>query len=115
MNLLIWIVVALAVAAARPAAAQQAPAANSCLVCHGADADTRIAAPAKLFSGADIHRESGFACVNCHGGDPAAEDKARAHDVAKRFKGKPAGQAIVETCAGCHSDAAEMRKFAPRQ
>ena len=35
---------------------------------------------------------TGFACVDCHGGDPAAGDKARAHDAgAAGFKGKPAG------------------------
>ena len=106
---------ALMLTAPHLAAAQTPPAANSCLTCHASLSDTRLAAPAALFTQPDIHRESGFACANCHGGDPAAPDKLRAHDAAKRFKGKPAGQAIVETCASCHSDAALMRKYAPRQ
>jgi predicted CXXCH cytochrome family protein len=100
---------------AATAAARSAPAANTCVACHSTQGDVRIATPASLFKQADVHRESGFACADCHGGDPTAEDKARAHDVAKMFKGKPQGQAIVETCARCHSDAAFMRRFAPRQ
>jgi predicted CXXCH cytochrome family protein len=99
----------------RLAAAQAPPASNSCLTCHATQTEARIAAPAGLFAQTDIHRESGLGCVNCHGGDPGATDKARAHDVAKSFKGKPVGARIVETCASCHSDAAFMRKYAPRQ
>jgi hypothetical protein len=66
------------------------------LACHTTQQDQRIAAPAALFSQPDIHRENGFVCADCHGGDPSAGDKARAHDAAKQFKGRPAGQAIVE-------------------
>jgi predicted CXXCH cytochrome family protein len=93
----------------------QPPTADSCLTCHQTQPDSRIAAPAALFSQPDVHRESGFACVNCHGGDPAAPDKARAHDATHGFKGKPAGQALIETCVTCHSDAALMRRYAPKQ
>jgi predicted CXXCH cytochrome family protein len=96
-------------------AAQAAPAVNSCVACHSTQQDQRIAAPAALFSQPDVHRESGFTCADCHGGDPAARDKARAHDAARQFKGRPAGPAIIETCARCHSDTAFMRRFAPRQ
>jgi cytochrome c553 len=98
-----------------PAGAQLPPAANSCVACHATQSDLRIAKPAAVFTQADVHRENGFACADCHGGDPTAADKAAAHDAAKLFRGKPAGQAIVETCARCHSDAAFMRKYAPRQ
>jgi predicted CXXCH cytochrome family protein len=100
----------------RGMAAQTAPAAtNTCVACHATQQDQRIATPAALFSGSDVHRENGFKCADCHGGNPAATDKARAHDPAQQFKGRPAGQAIVGTCARCHSDAAFMRGFAPRQ
>jgi predicted CXXCH cytochrome family protein len=102
------------------AAAQAVREANACVACHSTLPDQRLAAPAALFAGADVHRDRGFACVDCHGGNPAASDKVRAHDATGReaappFKGKPAGQAIVTTCARCHSDAELMRKFAPRQ
>ena len=43
------------------------------------------------------------------------QDKARAKDPARGYRGKPAGTQIVATCARCHSDAAFMRKFAPAQ
>ena len=104
-----------AVLVPRVASAQASPPSNTCAACHTTQKDQRIAAPAALFSQPDVHRESGFGCADCHGGDPSAGDKARAHDAAKQFKGRPAGQAIVETCARCHSDTAFMRRFAPRQ
>ena len=97
------------------ASAQPAPAANTCLTCHAAQADARLATPAALFSGADVHRERGFACADCHGGDAKAGDKARAHDSAKGFKGVPKGQAQIAVCARCHSDADVMRRYAPKQ
>jgi predicted CXXCH cytochrome family protein len=97
------------------AAAQPAPAANSCLACHTTQTDPRLAAPATLFTQPDIHRESGFACLDCHGGDASASDKTRAHDAGRGFKGKPRGQAVIATCARCHSDGEFMRRFAPRQ
>src|SRR6266536_2514254 len=95
--------------------AQPAPAPHTCVTCHATLNDARIATPATLFSQPDVHRESGFTCADCHGGNPSAEDKARAHDPAQQFKGRPVGQAIVGTCARCHSDTAFMRRFAPRQ
>ncbi len=88
---------------------------NGCVSCHAALTDTRLATPAKLFSGTDVHRDKGFACVNCHGGDPAAGDAARAHDVKSGFTGRPVGEAIITTCARCHSDADLMRRFAPKE
>jgi predicted CXXCH cytochrome family protein len=109
------LIAAMALFAAPRATAQPAPAVNACLTCHATQADTRLATPAALFSGTDVHRERGFACADCHGGDPAAGDKARAHDAAKGFKGAPKGQAQIATCARCHSDADLMRRFAPKQ
>jgi predicted CXXCH cytochrome family protein len=73
-----------------------------------------MAAPPAVF-GEDVHRARGFSCVDCHGGDPAATDQARAHDRARGYRGKPAGRAVIEVCARCHSDAGFMRKYAPRQ
>ena len=107
--------VAATLSAPRLASAQTPPAANLCVTCHSTQTDARLATPATLFSQPDIHRESGFTCADCHGGNPSAGDKARAHDPAQQFKGRPAGQAIVGTCARCHSDTVFMRRFAPRQ
>jgi predicted CXXCH cytochrome family protein len=91
------------------------PAANSCVTCHAAQTDRRLATPAALFTQPDVHRENGFACVDCHGGDGSSADAARAHAPARGFRGKPAGPALIETCARCHSDATFMRRYAPRQ
>jgi cytochrome c553 len=85
------------------------------VTCHTTQQDQRLARPAVLFSETDVHRERGFACIDCHGGDPTTPDKAKAHDPARLFKGKPVGQAVVTTCARCHSDAGLMRTYAPRQ
>ena len=97
-----------------PAAAQTA-AQNSCLTCHAAERDARLSTPTTLYKDADVHRESGFACADCHGGDASAPDKGRAHDASRGFRGKPAGEAIITTCARCHSDAELMRRFSPKQ
>src|SRR5438876_3759745 len=78
---------------AQQTAAQTVSAATSCLTCHATQQDVRLAAPASLFSQPDVHRESGFACIDCHGGDSAALDKARAHDTGHGFRGKPSGKA----------------------
>ena len=32
-----------------------------------------------VFQGGPVHRDRGFSCVDCHGGDPTAEDRASAH------------------------------------
>jgi len=112
----LFLVAALAVIATpRTVRAQTPPAANACRTCHASLTDARLATPANVFAQQDIHRESGFGCVDCHGGDATAADKARAHEAARGFKGVPAGQVQIATCARCHSDAELMRRFSPRQ
>jgi len=98
-----------------PLYAQSPAAANGCVACHSTQTDSRLATPAALFTQPDVHRENGFACVDCHGGSASSSDAARAHAPAQGFKGKPAGQAVVATCARCHSDAGFMRRYAPKQ
>ena len=109
-----WATIA-ASAIAPHAAAQTAATANSCLACHAAQTDARLTAPAVLFTQSDVHRDSGFGCVDCHGGNSSAADKAPAHDIGRGFKGKPAGRTVIGTCARCHGDAEFMHRFAPRQ
>ncbi len=113
-------IVVLVALVASPASAQPAAAPNSCATCHATLSDQRLSVPALTFTGPDVHREKGFQCVDCHGGNPKAADKVQAHDVSGRdsvplFRGKPAGSTIVTTCARCHSDAELMRRFAPKQ
>ena len=99
---------------ARPAAAQPA-AATGCDTCHRGHGDARLSSPAREFAAADVHRDRGFTCVNCHGGDPNEADAVKAKARATGFRGKPAGTAIIAVCSSCHSDGAFMRKFAPKQ
>jgi len=111
---------ALLLGAPAAVAAKETASANGCLACHATLADARLSSPARQFSGADVHRDKGFECVDCHGGNPTTADKETAHDFAAKasamaFRGKPSGQAIIATCARCHSDAELMRSYAPRQ
>jgi hypothetical protein len=105
----------LVLAAPIAAAGQSPPAANSCLACHSSLAEERLAAPARTFVEHDVHRDRGFACVDCHGGNPSAPEAASGHDRARGFRGAPRGGDQIKACARCHSDAELMRKFAPRQ
>jgi predicted CXXCH cytochrome family protein len=106
---------AMLLAAPVAAAGQAMPADNSCLTCHSGLAEQRLAAPARQFLDVDVHRDRGFACVDCHGGTAAESDAARAHDRRRGFRGAPRGADQIKACARCHSDAELMRKFSPRQ
>ena len=105
---------ALVRALAAPAAAQSAQA-SGCETCHKEHPSPVLSAPAKDFGATDVHRERGFTCVDCHGGNPNETDKVRAKAPSTGFKGKPAGQAIIAVCSRCHSDGTLMRKYAPKQ
>jgi predicted CXXCH cytochrome family protein len=89
-------------------------AVNGCVTCHAAQTDPRLAAPAALFTQPDVHRENGFACVDCHGGSASSAEARVAHAPAQGFKGKPTGQAQIATCARCHNDASLMQRYAPQ-
>lgn len=75
---------------------------NTCRYCHGA-----VAAKIKN----SVHTEYGLACVDCHGGDPTAPEKADSMNPAKGFKGRPTAAQIPALCASCHSDYAKMRQY----
>jgi predicted CXXCH cytochrome family protein len=94
--------------------AQTAQGPNGCASCHADLTDERLREPVRRFA-EDVHRARGFGCVDCHGGDPTTMDKTRAKAAARGYRGRPQGEAIVTTCARCHSDAEFMRRFVPRQ
>jgi predicted CXXCH cytochrome family protein len=91
----------------------QTPA-NGCATCHTGLPQTELSTPPKALAG-DVHDKAGVMCIDCHGGDPSATDKAAAHNAAKGYRGRPAGMQIINVCARCHSDAEFMHKFSPRQ
>ncbi len=82
---------------------------SSCLECH-LQLEDDLKAPAEAFQ-ADIHRQFGLGCQDCHGGNPLEEDIELAKD--KSFKGAPARAKIPEACGSCHSDSAFMRRYNP--
>jgi predicted CXXCH cytochrome family protein len=82
---------------------------NSCVDCH-LEMEDALKAPAEKFA-ADIHKQFGLGCQDCHGGNPAQEDVELAKD--RTFKGAPLRAKIPEFCGSCHSDSAYMRKFNP--
>ncbi|OGD35557.1 MAG: hypothetical protein A2V45_00285 [Candidatus Aminicenantes bacterium RBG_19FT_COMBO_58_17] len=82
---------------------------NSCVECH-LQLEDSLKAPAVNFA-ADVHKQYGLGCHDCHGGNPAQEDIELAKD--KSFKDAPKRTQIPEFCGSCHSDSAYMRKFNP--
>lgn len=109
------LLVILCLVAAPGVAAAQPAQASGCETCHKEHPQPALSAPARDFAATDVHRERGFTCVDCHGGDPNQTDQARAKAPATGFRGKPSGQAVIAVCSRCHSDATLMRKYAPKQ
>jgi Cytochrome c3 len=95
----------------QPFQVQALPAADTCARCHRELNDKRLSDPAARFS-EDIHREKGFGCADCHGGDPSRED-VEAMDVRRAYIGKPPRERIPQLCARCHADAEFMRRYNP--
>jgi cytochrome c3-like protein len=88
-------------------------AADTCVECHTA-LDGNLQAPAKAFTN-DVHSRFGLSCADCHGGDRTASDPEQSMSRARGFVGKIPRAAIPERCGHCHSDAAFMQKYKPRQ
>lgn len=99
---------------ASPTAAQPT-APTTCQTCHEGQTRSNLATPAHDFGASDVHRNRGFTCVDCHGGDANELDRVRAKAPGTGFTGTPSGAATTATCARCHGDATLMRKYAPTQ
>jgi hypothetical protein len=84
---------------------------DNCAACHRGLNDGRLSAPVALFSD-DIHRERGFGCAACHGGD-ASREGVDAMDPRRGYIGKPSHERIPQMCARCHADAELMRRYNP--
>jgi predicted CXXCH cytochrome family protein len=82
---------------------------NSCLECH-LGLDDALKAPAEGFA-ADVHKQFGLGCQDCHGGNPAQDDVELAKD--RSFKGVPQKPKIPEFCGSCHSNSEYMKRFNP--
>ncbi|HED66262.1 MAG TPA: hypothetical protein ENJ09_11980, partial [Planctomycetes bacterium] len=96
--------------------ATPAPESNGCLACHAGIEE--------------MHPEAELSCVDCHGGDQEAADKARAHvrrpsvpiedertpppdrDLAwRRFRNPSDLRVVNETCGECHAEVVERLRL----
>ena len=84
---------------------------SSCVSCH-LTLEGRLSDPVNAFEH-DIHRSKGLSCNDCHGGNPARNDKAGAKDIMWGYIGKPSAQQLPAFCGKCHSDASLMKRFDP--
>ena len=104
-----------AVAGARAAPAQQPraaaaradrSAASQCVACHGSLADTTGAGHGFAAWRKSPHSAAGVGCEACHGGDPAAREKAAAHRgvaVSTDPDSRVYFVRIPDTCGRCHA------------
>ena len=89
---------ALALSAATATRALAAPAANDqCYSCHK-DGDT----PQALLWPKDVHYQAGLTCADCHGGDPALDEKETGMARTKGYLGKFKKSDIPVICGKCH-------------
>jgi len=93
-------------------AAEEVIGVGDCEYCHVKQPDARLSSPTLLMK-LDVHGRAGLGCADCHGGDPVAGGKERAHAAEAGFVGRLDVQDIPELCARCHSDAAFMVKYNP--
>jgi hypothetical protein len=84
---------------------------DSCVECHAA-LEGPLAEPVAVMK-EDIHRQRGFSCAECHGGDPSSDDLLAAKDPKTGFIGRPSPRAIPAFCGRCHSDAEFMKRYNP--
>jgi hypothetical protein len=87
--------------------AQTLPTSQECRDCHVSLQDERLSAPATLYE-TDIHAETGFGCLACHGSGGSDE-----LDPAAGFLSAPVRRDVPGLFGRCHSDAAYMRQFDP--
>src|SRR4030042_2949670 len=80
---------------------------NSCVECH-LQMDDALKAPAEGFA-ADVHKQFGLGCEDCHGGNPNQDDVELAKD--RSFKGSPERAKIPEFCGSFPSHSATRRKL----
>jgi mono/diheme cytochrome c family protein len=71
---------------------------NTCISCHQQTGDSSVA----LYD-RSVHLRNAVSCVDCHGGNYKASEKAAAHTAG--FIGKPSPVAQLGMCGACHQQA----------
>lgn len=82
---------------------------DTCFECH-----TVIEGMSEVFKD-DIHYHNKQSCDACHGGDSQNEDQNISMNAGKGFKIRVTRAGTPEFCGRCHSDAAFMHKYSPKQ
>ncbi len=90
-----------------PTAAQTLPSSDACRDCHLALEEESLVAPARAYE-RDVHAETGFGCLACHGSGGTNQ-----LNPAAGFLAAPERREIPGMCGRCHSDAVFMRQFDP--
>jgi predicted CXXCH cytochrome family protein len=63
----------------------------------------------------DVHYHNRQSCDACHGGDSQEEDQNISMNASRGFKVRVTRAGVPDYCGRCHSDAAFMHKYSPRQ
>ncbi|HKQ74865.1 MAG TPA: cytochrome c3 family protein [Blastocatellia bacterium] len=74
------------------------PVDDNCVKCHAQS--TGRAAEVVGIHQSSAHGRIGVGCDDCHGGDPAQTEKAKAHST--NFTAKPDRSATLASCGACH-------------
>src|SRR5262249_58757800 len=88
----------LAGAAFTPSRGASVGADDNCAKCHAQS--TGRAAEVVAIHRTSAHGKLSVGCADCHGGDPAQTEKAKAHST--NFTGKPDRNATLLTSGACH-------------
>ncbi|MEW6196531.1 MAG: cytochrome c3 family protein [Bacteroidota bacterium] len=79
---------------------------DQCFVCHESTGD----GIAELYKH-DVHFAKNISCNACHGGNNKTDDMEIAMSEKEGFTSVPKGDEISNRCAGCHSNAEQMKKY----
>ena len=82
---------------------------DTCFECH-----TIMEGMSEVFKD-DVHFHNQQSCNACHGGDPKEEDQNLSMGASRGFKVRVTRAGVPDYCGHCHSDAAFMHKYSPRQ
>ena len=104
------------VGAAARAEAQQPAADTGCQTCHRDQQSAALSTPARDFALTDVHRDRGFTLRGLPRRRSAGHRQGGGQGARPRASGESRrGAQVIAVCARCHSDAALMRKYAPKQ
>jgi predicted CXXCH cytochrome family protein len=82
---------------------------DTCFECHSV-----IEGMSEVFKD-DVHYHNRQSCDACHGGDSKEEDQNISMNASRGFKVRVTRAGVPDYCGRCHSDAAFMHKYSPRQ